>query len=79
VGLWRCEPFESKFVDLWIAALIQVARWLSDAGWGMEKAIAGRLRFGDFCRSFLQERIFQIAARRTVSEPSHRETKQQPA
>jgi len=31
--------------------------------------------FGDFCRSFLPERIFQIAARRTVSRTSQGETK----
>jgi len=31
--------------------------------------------FGDFCRSFLPERIFQIAARRIVSRSTQGETK----
>ena len=58
-----------------LKALVQEARWLSDAGWRMGKAIRRTVRLGDFCRSFLPERIFQIAARRTVSGTSQGETK----
>jgi len=49
VGLWRCEPFEPK-----LKAFVQEARWLSDAGWRMGKAIsrqcASAISVGPFCR-----------------------------
>jgi len=39
------------------------------------KSNCRRMRFGDFCRSFLPERIFQIAARRSVNGTSQGETR----
>jgi len=75
VGLSRWKPAEPKLVDPEIAALVQEARWLSDAGWRMGKAIRRTVRLGDFCSSFLPERIFRFAARRTESGMSHGTTK----
>ncbi len=66
----RYEPAEPK-----LKAFVQEARWLSDAGWRMGKAIRRTVRLGDFCRSFLPERIFRFAARRTESGMSHGTTK----
>jgi len=60
VGLWRCEPFEPKLVDPRIAAFVQEAQWLRDAGWRMGKAIAGQcdlaISVGPACRAGLSPR-----------------------
>ena len=41
-----------------LKALVQEARWLSDAGWRMGKAIPGGCVSATSCRSFLPERTF---------------------
>ena len=50
MGLWRYEPTEPK-----LKAFVQEARWLSDAGWRMGKAIllqcASAISVGPFCRT----------------------------
>jgi len=60
MGLLRCELFEPKLVDPRIAAFVQEARWLSDAGWRMGKAIAGQcdlaISVGPACRAGLSPR-----------------------
>jgi len=41
----------------------------------VRRSNCGRLRFGDFCRSILPERIFQFAARRSRSGMQRGKTK----